>query len=322
MRVKTIGVLTSGGDAPGMNAALRAVVRTGIFYDITTYGISRGYEGLINGEFEKFTARSVSGILQRGGTILRTARSERFYEQEFRNRALEMCKVFGIDALIVIGGDGSYRGALDFSKDGMKCVVIPATIDNDISSTEYSIGYDTALNTALSAIDKLRDTAYSHERVAVIEVMGRKAGYIAINDGIAGGADAIVVPELSYNFQQDIIKPIMDGRNRGKRDHLIVIAEGVGDTANICKDIEKTTGIRTVCTILGYIQRGGSPTANDRLVASKMGAKAVEILNEDIYNRAICLIDNKIVDIDIEEALNMKKAPIDSDMKLAKILAM
>lgn len=322
MSIKTIGVLTSGGDAPGMNAALRAVVRTGIAHDITTYGINRGYEGLINGEFEKLTARSVSGILQRGGTIIRTARSERFKDKKFRDRAMEMCKVFGIEALVVIGGDGSYRGALDFLREGMNCVVIPATIDNDISSTEYCIGYDTALNTALSAIDKLRDTAYSHERVAVIEVMGRHAGYIAINDGIAGGADAIVIPELKYNFQQDIIKPIMEGRNRGKRDHCIVIAEGVGDTAKICKDIEETTGIRTVCTILGYIQRGGSPSARDRLMASKMGFKAVEILNEDRFNKAICLKDNKIVDIDIEEALRMEKASFDYDMNLAKILAM
>ncbi|HOD93687.1 MAG TPA: 6-phosphofructokinase [Clostridia bacterium] len=320
--MKTIGVLTSGGDAPGMNAALRAVVRAGIAYNMTTYGINRGYEGLINGEFEKLTARSVSGILQRGGTIIRTARSERFKEKIFRERALEMCKVFGIEALVVIGGDGSYRGALDFTHEGMKCVVIPATIDNDVSSTEYCIGYDTALNTALSAIDKLRDTAYSHERVAVIEVMGRHAGYIAINDGIAGGADAIVIPEHKYNFQTDIIKPIMEGRNRGKRDHCIVIAEGVGDTAKICKDIEETTGIRTVCTILGYIQRGGSPSARDRVMASMMGFKAIEILNEERFNKAICLIDNKIVDIDIEEALKMEKASFEYDVNVAKILAM
>lgn len=322
MDIKTIGILTSGGDAPGMNAAIRAVVRTAIAYNMTAYGIYRGYEGLINGEFEKMTARSVSGILQRGGTILKTARSDRFFDIKFRARALEMCKVFGIDALVVIGGDGSYKGALDFSKEGMKVICMPATIDNDITSSESTIGYDTALNTALEAIDKLRDTAYSHERVAVIEVMGRHAGYIAINDGIAGGADAIVVPELPYDFQKDIIKPIMEGRNRGKRDHCIVIAEGVGDTAKISKEIEEATGIRTVCTILGYIQRGGSPTAIDRVLASKMGVKAIEALSEGRYNRAIGLINNKLIDMDLEEAINMKKAPFDYDMRIAKILAM
>jgi 6-phosphofructokinase 1 len=322
MKIKTIGVLTSGGDAPGMNAAIRAVVRTGIEDGITTYGISRGYEGLINGEFEKLNARSVSGILQRGGTVLKTARSDRFKEKEFRDRAMKMCSVFGIEALVVIGGDGSFRGALDFLREGMKCMVIPATIDNDIPCSEYCIGYDTALNTALSAIDKLRDTAYSHERVTVIEVMGRRAGYIAINDGIAGGADAIVIPEMEYNFKKDIIKPIMEGRNRGKRDHCIVIAEGVGDTVNIAKEIESTTGIRTVCTILGYIQRGGSPMARDRVVASKMGFKAVEVLNEGRFNRAICQRGNQIVDIDIEEALKMEKASFEYDMNLARVLAM
>jgi len=322
MKIKTIGVLTSGGDAPGMNAAIRAVVRTGIEDGITTYGISRGYEGLINGEFEKLNARSVSGILQRGGTVLKTARSDRFKEKEFRDRAMKMCSVFGIEALVVIGGDGSFRGALDFLREGMKCMVIPATIDNDIPCSEYCIGYDTALNTALSAIDKLRDTAYSHERVTVIEVMGRHAGYIAINDGIAGGADAIVIPEMEYNFKKDIIKPIMEGRNRGKRDHCIVIAEGVGDTVNIAKEIENTTGIRTVCTILGYIQRGGSPMARDRVVASKMGFKAVEVLNEGRFNRAICQRGNQIVDIDIEEALKMEKASFEYDMNLARVLAM
>ncbi len=320
--MRTIGVLTSGGDAPGMNAAIRAVVRTGIANNMIIYGISRGFEGLINGEFEKLSARSVSGILQRGGTILRTARSEKFYHKEYRDRAMDMCKVFGIEALIVIGGDGSYRAAQDFSNEGMKCVTIPATIDKDIASTEYTIGYDTALNTALAAIDNLRDTAYSHERVAVIEVMGRNAGYIALYDGIAGGADAIVVPEMEYDFQKDIIKPIMEGRIRGKRDHAIVIAEGVGDTKKICEDIEKVTGIRTVCTILGYIQRGGRPTAMDRLMASRMGARAVEIIRDDIYNKAICIEGNQVIERDIVEAIKMKKIPFDYDMELAKILAM
>ena len=224
-KIKNIGVLTSGGDAPGMNAAIRAVVRSGYYNGFNVFGISRGYEGLINGEIEKLEPRDVSGILQDGGTILKTSRCPRFLDKENRKRAYEICKVFGIELVIVIGGDGSYRGALDFSLEGMPVIGLPGTIDNDISSTEYTIGYDTALNTVMDSIDKLRDTAYSHERCTVIEVMGRDSGYIAVNDGIAGGADVILIPEVNFNVDQDVIKPILECRNRGKKDYCVIVAQ-------------------------------------------------------------------------------------------------
>ena len=320
-KIKNIGVLTSGGDAPGMNAAIRAVVRTGYYYGYNIFGIFRGYEGLINGEIEKLEPRDVSGILQDGGTILKTARCPRFLDKENRKRAFEICKAFGIDLVIVIGGDGSYRGALDFSLEGMPVIGLPGTIDNDISSTEYTIGYDTALNTVMDSIDKLRDTAYSHERCTVIEVMGRDAGYIAVNDGIAGGADVILIPEVDFNIDRDVIKPILECRNRGKKDYCIIVAEGVGNATSLCDEITEKTGIISRATILGYVQRGGSPTAYDRIMASKMGAKAIEVINEGRLNRIICLNDNKLIDYDIKEALDMNKKLDVELLNLAKIIS-
>ncbi len=320
-KVKNIGVLTSGGDAPGMNAAIRAVVRTGYFYGYNVFGISRGYEGLINGEIKKLSPRDVSGILQDGGTILKTARCLKFMNPEHRKRAHEICRVFNIDVVIVIGGDGSYKGALDFSIEGMPVIGLPGTIDNDINCTEYTIGYDTALNTVMDSIDKLRDTAYSHERCTVIEVMGRDAGYIAVNDGIAGGADIILIPETKFDIDRDVIKPILECRNRGKKDYCIIVAEGVGNANELCSAITEKTGIISRATILGYVQRGGSPTAYDRIMASKMGAKAIEVINEGRLNRIICLNDNKLIDYDIKEALDMKKELDVELLELAKIIS-
>lgn len=319
--IKNIGVLTSGGDAPGMNAAIRAIVRTGYFHGYNVFGIYRGYEGLLNGEIEKLNPRDVSGILQDGGTVLKTARSTRFMDKESKIRAYEICKVFGIDLVIVIGGDGSYKGARDLSFAGMPVIGIPGTIDNDINCTEYTIGFDTALNTVMEAIDKLRDTAYSHERCTVIEVMGRDAGYIAINDGIAGGADVILIPEVPFDIDRDVIKPILECRNRGKKDYCVIVAEGVGKATFLCDEIFRKTGIISRATILGYVQRGGTPTAYDRIMASRMGAKAIEVIKAGRINRIISLKDNKLVDYDIVEALAMKKI-IETDLlELAKIIS-
>ncbi len=318
---KRIGVLTSGGDAPGMNAAIRAVVRTGYYYDHEVYGIYRGYEGLMNGEIEKLLPRDVSGILQDGGTFLKTARSPRFHDENNKKKAAEICRAFGIDIIVVIGGDGSYRGALDFSRHGIPVIALPGTIDNDIGCTEYTIGYDTALNTVMDSIDKLRDTAYSHERCTVIEVMGRDAGFIALNDGIAGGADVILVPEEPYDIDRDVIKPILECRNRGKKDYCIVVAEGVGKATEICDQITDKTGIVSRATILGAVQRGGSPSAYDRVMASRMGEKAVELIREGKTNRVVSLKDNKLVDFDLEEALSMKKDLDLGMLRLAKIIS-
>lgn len=320
--VKTIGVLTSGGDAPGMNAAVRAVVRTGIYNGFKVMGIHKGYEGLLHGDIEEMKLRSVGDIIQRGGTVLQTARSQEFTTEAGLQKALSMSKVFGIDALVVIGGDGSYRGARDFSHLGVNVIGIPGTIDNDIGCTEYTIGYDTAMNTVLDAIDKIRDTSYSHERCSVLEVMGRHAGWIALNCGIAGGAESVILPEKELDIDKDIIYPIIEGRNRGKKHYLVIVAEGVGGAVEIAKVIEEKTDIITRATILGHIQRGGSPTLRDRVMGSRMGAYAVELLMAGMKNRIIAVQNGKIVDIDIEEALNMKKT-IDEDLvKLSKILAL
>ncbi len=320
--IQSIGVLTSGGDAPGMNAAVRAVVRTGIYNNLKVYGVQKGYEGLLNGYIEEMTLRSVGDIIQKGGTILQTARSKEFSTQAGIEKAHTMAKVFGIDALIVIGGDGSFRGAKDLSQVGMNVIGIPGTIDNDIACTEYTIGYDTAMNTVLDAIDKIRDTSYSHERCSVLEVMGRHAGWIAINCGIAGGAEAIILPEKEVNIDKDIILPIIDGRNRGKKHYLVIVAEGVGGAVEIAKYIEEKTQIVSRATILGYIQRGGTPTITDRVTASRMGAHAVNLLVQGKQNRVVAIQNGKLTDIDINEALNMKKS-IDEDLiELSKILAL
>lgn len=321
--VKTIGVLTSGGDAPGMNAAIRSVVRSGLYYGFKVVGIRKGFNGLINGDIEELNARSVGDIIQKGGTILQTARSPQFKTEEGLNKAMAMAKVFGIDALVVIGGDGSYKGARDISKYGMNVVCIPGTIDNDIGCTEYTIGYDTALNTVQDAIDKIRDTAYSHERCSVLEVMGRHAGYIAVNVSISGGAEAVILPEKPFDLDKDVLKPIIEGRNRGKRNYTVIVAEGVeGKAIEIAKEITEKTGIEARATILGHIQRGGSPTVQDRVMASMMGLKAVEVLKAGRRNRVISLQNSVVVDIDIDEALAMKKDLSEELISLSKILSL
>ena len=320
--VGTIGVLTSGGDAPGMNAAIRAVTRAGIYHGLMVYGIHKGYDGLLNGNMKEMTLRSVGDIIQRGGTVLQTARSAEFATEEGVNRGISMAGVFGIDALVVIGGDGSFRGARDLARQGMKVVCIPGTIDNDIACTDYTIGYDTAMNTVLDAIDKIRESAYSHERCSVMEVMGRNAGWIAVNCGIAGGAEAVIIPEHEFDIDKDIILPIIEGRNRGKKNYLVIVAEGIGRVEEIARYIEDKTDIITRETILGHIQRGGSPTMTDRVMASRMGVYAVELLKNGKYNRVVASRGGKITDYDIDEALNMKKTIDEELINIGKILAL
>lgn len=309
---KTIGVLTSGGDAPGMNAAIRAVTRTALKKGYRVLGVKRGYHGLLRGEIEELYSRSVSETLQKGGTILQTARSKEFATPNGIKKAVEVAKIFGIDALVVIGGDGSYKGARALANSGLPTIGIPGTIDNDIASTDYTIGYDTALNTAMQAIDKIRDTSSSHDRCSVIEVMGRDAGYIAVNLGIANGAEAIIIPEKDYDINE-IKRTIIEGSNNGKRHYVIIVSEGVGGSQKLCKDIEESTGIESRVSILGYIQRGGSPSLVDRVVASQMGNYAVELIDKGIVNRIIGKRGSDIVDYEINEALEMKKT-IDMDL--------
>lgn len=319
--IKTIGVLTSGGDAPGMNAALRAVVRSAVYNGVKVMGVKKGYNGLINGDIFEMTARSVSETLQRGGTILQTARCAEFREVEGVKRGAEIAKIFGIDGLVVIGGDGSFRGARDLSAAGLATIGVPATIDNDIGCTEYCIGYDTALNTAKDAIDKIRDTATSHERSSVIEVMGRDAGYIALNVGISCGAEAVIIPEKEFNFDEDVLRPIIEGKHRGKSHYLVILAEGVGSAVPMAEEIEKRTGIETTATVLGHIQRGGSPTVQDRVNASIMGYKAVELLLAGKTNRLVVMQKGRVVDVDIDEGLQEKKEIDPEIIKLCKVLS-
>lgn len=308
MEIKRIGVLTSGGDAPGMNAAIRSVVRACIYYGIEVYGIKRGYKGLIEGDFiQDMNARSVSDIIFRGGTIIQTARCKEFTEPETQARAIQMAKIFKIDALIVIGGDGSFRGARALAKLGLPVIGIPATIDNDIGCTDYTIGFDTAMNTVCDAIDKIKDTASSHERCSLIEVMGRNAGHIALNCAVAGGAEVCLVPEREYDIETDIIKPIFACRNRGKHHYVVIVAEGVGGTLELAEKIKEITGISTTTTILGHLQRGGSPTVKDRVTAGLMGVEAVKCLKNGEYNKIIALRGEDCVALDIDEALEMKK---------------
>ena len=310
--MNTIGVLTSGGDAPGMNAAVRAVVRTAIASGMTVKGIRRGYNGLIEGDIIDLDVRSVSDIIHRGGTVLYTARSPRFKTEEGMKEAIDNCKKFGIEGIVVIGGDGSYRGARDLSMRGIPCVGVPGTIDNDISSTEYTIGFDTAMNTAMEMVDKIRDTAQSHDRCSVVEVMGRRAGYLALQTGIAVGATAILVPEVEHKVE-DVIKKIRQTQKTGKKHFIIVVAEGVGGVEKIAEEIEKSTGIESRATVLGHVQRGGNPTVRDRVIATQMGYAAVKLLKNGIGNRVIGLKKGEIVNYDIYEALNMKK-PFDDEM--------
>ena len=319
--IKRIAVLTSGGDAPGMNAAIRAVVRTAIYNDIEVYGVVRGYNGLINGDFIKLDARSVGETLQKGGTILQTARCLEFKEPAGVQKAVKVAKENGIDGLVVIGGDGSFRGARDLSRAGLPTNAIPGTIDNDISCTEYTIGYDTCLNTVISAVDRLRDTSSSHDRCSVVEVMGRNAGYIAVETSIACGAEVVLIPELPYDFEKDVIGVIKKGKKRGKKHYIVIVAEGIGGVLEMAKRIEEATGIESRATILGHTQRGGSPTVRDRVVASRMGAYAVEMLIDGKSDRIVRMKDNIITDIDIEEGLNQTKSISADLIRLTKQLA-
>lgn len=320
--MKRIGVLTSGGDAPGMNSAVRAVVRTALSKDMEVFGIRKGYAGLMQGLFEEMNARSVSNILHHGGTILQSSRCPEFRKKEGVMQAVEVAKKAGIEGIVVIGGDGSFRGAKDLSEAGLPTVGIPGTIDNDIGCTDYTIGFDTALNTVKDAIDKIRDTAQSHERCSIIEVMGRGAGYIAAYVAIACGAEAAIIPEQPYDFQKDIIQPILENKKRGKENNLIVVAEGVGGSVEMAKCIEMITGIETRATILGHIQRGGSPTVNDRMLASRMGVHAVKLLHQGIGNRIVAVKNDEIVDYDISEGLQMEKSFKKDIMKMERVLSM
>ncbi len=321
-RPQTIGVLTSGGDAPGMNAAIRAVTRTALNHGLRVLGVRRGFHGLWRGDILELNSRSVSEKLQRGGTFLMTARSATYNTPEGVRKAYEMCLVFGIDALVVIGGDGSFRGARDISRLGIPVVGIPATIDNDISSTDYTIGYDTAMNTAMNAIDKLRDTATSHERCSVIELMGRRAGYLALNVGMATGAEVILIPEIEVDFAQDVIKRLLDCRNAGKHHYIVVVAEGAGSAVEIAERIETVTGIEARPTILGHIQRGGSPTMRDREMASRMGVDAVDVLLRGERNKLISYQNGGLVAIDLEEGLEMKKTISFDEYRDARVIAL
>lgn len=303
--MKTIGVLTSGGDAPGMNAAIRAVVRSGLERGMKVMGIKRGYAGLIKGEIFEIERLHVADIIQRGGTVLKTSRSPEFMTEDGLNKAVNILKAFSIDGLVTIGGDGTFNGAKTLADRGIPVVGIPGTIDNDLAYTDYTIGFDTAVNTVLDAINKIRDTAASHERVSVVEVMGRHCGNIALHAGIAGGAEYILVPEMGYTMD-DVIRTVLEGKQRGKLHNLIVIAEGAGGTHELVKVLEEVTGIETRASILGYIQRGGSPTSQDRIFASRMGYHAVELLFNGKSSRLVGIKHNKIVDVDIDEALEMK----------------
>jgi len=307
MSVKRIGILTSGGDAPGMNPCIRSVVRTALFHGIECYGIRRGYHGLIHGDVIKMDEKSVSHIINRGGTVLYTARSEEFMTEEGQKKAASTCRFLGLDGIIAIGGDGTFRGAAALSKHGVNVVCIPATIDNDICCTNYSIGFDTAANTAIECIDKLRDTMQSHERCSVVEVMGRNAGYLAMYVGLAVGATAVIVPEDPFDFNNDIIEKIRSARMNGFTHYMIVVAEGAGSAADIAKRIKETIDLDPRVTVLGHIQRGGSPTARDRVNATKMGFIATELLIEGKTNRIVCSQNGQFQDVDITSGLEHKR---------------
>jgi len=319
--IKTIGVLTSGGDAPGMNAAIRAVVRKSLNNGLAVKGIKKGYMGLLNEEIVDMNAKSVSDTIQKGGTILGTARCLEFKEEAVQAEAAKICKKHGIDGLVVIGGDGSYRGAQAMAAHGINTIGIPGTIDLDIACTDYTIGFDTAINTAMDAIDKVRDTSSSHERCSIIEVMGRNAGYIALWCGVASGAEDILIPE-NYDYNEQIlVNNIIDNRKIGKTHHLIINAEGIGHSTSMARRIEAATGIETRATILGYMQRGGSPTCKDRYYASIMGAYAADILAEGKSNRCVCYRGGKFLDIDIDEALAMEKTIDPYQFEISKLLS-
>ncbi len=314
---KSLAVLTSGGDAPGMNAAVRAVVRAGIYNGFKVYGVYKGYNGLLNGDVKEMDLRSVSDILSRGGTVLYTARSKKFMQEEYQLKAAEYCRSLDIEGLVVIGGDGSFRGARALSKAGIPTVALPGTIDNDIACSDYTIGFDTAMNTAVEMIDKIRDTAQSHDRCSVVEVMGRHCGDIALHTGIAVGATSIIVPEIEYDLERDVIARIYEQKDTGKKHFIIIVAEGVGGVQDISHYIQHRTGIETRATILGHVQRGGSPSLRDRLMATDMGVAAVHLLAKGIGNRVIASQNGKIVDYDITEALEMPRVFDDRLYKVA-----
>ena len=316
MSQKSIAVLTSGGDAPGMNAAVRAVVRSGINMGMKVYGVYRGYNGLLNGDVKEMNLRSVSEIIGNGGTMLYTARSEEFKKKEAQERAADYCRSMGISGVVVIGGDGSFRGAQALTNAGINCIGVPGTIDNDIACSEYTVGFDTAMNTAIDMVDRIRDTAQSHDRCSIVEVMGRRCGDIALQTGISAGATAILVPEVEFNIEKDVISRIINTQKTGKKHFIIVVAEGVGKVNDLAKYIEQRLGIEARATILGHVQRGGTPTVRDRVVASQMGYKAVDLLNQGFGNRVVVMRDGKITDLDIDEALSMERV---FDMELYKV---
>lgn len=322
-QVKRIGVLTSGGDAPGMNAAVRAVVRTAVNRGIECIGIRRGWNGLINHDFVPMDSNSVSHIIDKGGTMLYTARSEAFMTPEGREKAIATCKLLGLDGIVAIGGDGTFRGALALSRqvaqqgETLQVVGVPATIDNDVGCSNYTIGFDTACNTAIECVDKLRDTMQSHERCSVVEVMGRRAGYLALYVGISVGATAVLIPERPVDFDRDVVEKIRQARLSGTTHYMVVVAEGAGSAVDIGKRIHEELGIDPRVTVLGHIQRGGSPSARDRETASRMGYEAVQSLVEGRGNRIICTQDGKVVDLDMEEALAMTKV---FDMERYRVL--
>ena len=322
MAIKRIGVLTSGGDAPGMNAAIRAVVRTCAAKDIQCLGIRRGYNGLINGDIVELNQNSVNGLTSKGGTMLYTARCKEFMEEAGQKRASDTCKYLGIDAVVGIGGDGTFRGLRDLSSCGVATCGIPATIDNDIACTNYSIGFDTACNTAVDAIDKLRDTMQSHERCSVVEVMGRHAGHLAVYVGIAACANAILVPEREYDFERDVVEKIRRARIHGRTHFIVIVAEGVCGATKMAEQIKDATGLDPRVTILGHIQRGGTPNVRDRVTASRMGRHAVEGIIGGKSNRVVGIIDGNLQDFDITDALNMKKDLQESMYETAQILTM
>ena len=316
MAQKSIAVLTSGGDAPGMNAAVRAVVRAGINKGMRVYGVYRGYNGLLNGDVQEMNLRSVSDIIGFGGTMLYTARSEEFATPAGIKKAADFCRSIDVSGVVVIGGGGSFKGARALTNAGINCIGIPGTIDNDIACSEYTVGFDTAMNTALQMVDRIRDTAQSHDRCSIVEVMGRRCGDIALQTGIATGATAILVPEIPYNIERDVIQRIVNTQKTGKKHFIIVVAEGVGKVAELANYIENRLGIETRATILGHVQRGGSPTLRDRVVASEMGFRAVELLEKNLGNRVVAMKDGKIIDLDINEALDMQRV---FDVDLYKI---
>lgn len=319
--IKKIGVLTSGGDAPGMNAAIRAVVRQGISKGFEVYGIHRGFAGLLKEEITKMEEYSVSDIISRGGTILQTARCLEFLEEEYQKKAADICRKHELDAVVVIGGDGSFKGSRNLKNHGVNTMSLPGTIDLDVSSTEYAIGFDTAVNTAVQAIDRIRDTSTSHERCSIVEVMGRGAGYIALWCSIANGAEDVLLPETYDHDEQKIINHIIEDRKKGKQHHIIINAEGIGDSVAMAKRIEAATGIETRATILGYMQRGGSPTARDRVYASIMGSKAVDLLAEGKEQRVVCYRGGEFTDVDLDEAIAMTKSINQYDIGLSKSLS-